>query len=154
MTGILSILFAVGLVVGIATHVSASPAPQLSGIQITRIYDNQGTVGYPTGGYPNTVEGNPTFKGGTLYVVTKFIGYPNWGTVFYRDSRPTGQAITRNVIRRTALSGRNGIIYGWEEVAAIPFIAFSGSYPSIYVSADSTNGNTITASVSGVHLQK
>ncbi len=154
MTGILSILFAVGLVAGIATQASASPAPQLSGIQITQIYDNQGNRGRVTEGYPGTVQGNPTFKGGTLYVVTKFTGYPNWGTVFYRDSRATGQAIQRTVVERTPIYGRNGVATGWKEVAAIPFTAFSGSYPTIYVSADSMSGRTYAASVSMVHLQK
>lgn len=148
-------VFVMGLcLVGINSKASAGPAPQLSDIKVVRVYDNQGTTSYVTNSYPYTLIGNETFKGGTLYVETQFTGYPNWGTVFYRDSRATGQAMRCTVVQRTPLYGKNRIAYGWKEIVAIPFNSFSGSYPILYVSADSANGRTFTTSVSGIHIQK
>ena len=148
-------VFVMGLcLAGINSKASAGPAPQLSDIKVLSIYDNQNTFGNVTSSYPYRVIGDKTFKGGTLYVETQFTGYPNWGTVFYRDSRATGQAMRCTVVQRTPLYGKNRIAYGWKEIVAIPFNSFSGSYPTLYVSADSANGRTFTTSVSGIHIQK
>lgn len=148
-------VFVMGLcLVGINSTALAGPAPQLSDIRVVQIYDGQNNVADVSTSYPYQVIGNKTFTGGTLYVRTKFTGYPNWGAVFYRDGRTTGQAIRCTVVKREPIYGRDRIAYGWYETVAIPFNAFSGSYPTICVTADSANGRTFSTSVSGVHIQK
>ncbi len=148
-------VFVIGLsMAGINSIAFAGTAPQLTSIRVVRVYDNQGTTSYVTNTCPYTLSGNKTFKGGTLYVETKFTGYPNWGTVFYRDGRETGQAMLCTVVQRTPLYGKNRIAYGWKEIVAIPFDSFSGSYSTLYVSADSANGKTFITCVSGIHIQK
>lgn len=142
----------VGLLIPITHAVYAGPAPALTKIKILEVWSDQSPTHriIPTS---HRMSDSYIFNGSKLFLKVQFYGYPNWGTLFYRDSTTTGQLYKCTEESRQLTNG------GWIQVVSIPFKSFSGSYPDICVMADTANYNkhgaqTQSDYVRNVHIQK
>ena len=140
-----------GLLVGSSNLSFAGPASQLSSMQILQVYSDGGQSSDVPANYPNAIPDGIVFTGHTLYVTTRFNGYPNWATLFYRDSSSTGSIYPYTEFSRQMIGNP---ARGWIQTVEIPFTAFSGSYVSICATADSNQGITRSAMVTNIHIQK
>jgi hypothetical protein len=130
----------------------AKPAPQLSSMQVEAVWDDENNYSTVSTSYPYSVNSNITFRGKNLYLLTKFVGYPNWATVFYRDNTSNGRAFKCTTIQRDMIGNP---ATGWYQTVAIPISEFSGSYQNICVTAFSANGGgSKYTRVSNIHVQK
>ena len=147
-------LFLMGIFIlsGTISTSFAGPAPKLTSMRVVEVWDDLGNTSSVDNNYPYSVNPNITFKGNTLYLKTKFTGYPNWATVFYREGSASAPALKCTTVSRDMIGNP---ATGWYQTVAIPFNQFSGSYPNIYVTAFSANGGGSKYTVvSNIHIQK
>ncbi len=152
LRGMVFVFVIVGIFLLGGFDAEAGPAPNLSAVQIVEVWSDGSPEKIAVSpNYPNRVEKDTPLQGTMLYIRTKFTGYPNWSTVFYRDGSSTGHPYAYT---ETEKKGIGNIVTGWYQTVKIPFKALS-DYPTICVTASSINGGgTYSALVTGIHIQR
>lgn len=147
-----SVIAMIGVLLCGGSGVKAAPAPNLSSVQVVEVWSDESRrpIAVDTN-YPNALKEDVTLQGSKLYLKTKFVGYPQWDLVFYRQGSGTGPLCPYTETNREAIGH---IVTGWYQTVEIPF-KYLSSAPVICVTATSINsGGTYSAFVSNIHLQK
>ena len=135
--------------------VSAGPAPALSRVESVALWAEETEAVPAEADYPNRLPEGTVFRGENLFIKTRFIGYPAWNLLTYRNGSETGRMLDYREVERTPLTDGTRTIIGYEQVVRIPFAELGTAEIDICIAAfDAGSGMPRYAYVRGIRTKK
>ena len=135
--------------------VSAGPAPALSRVEPVALWAEETSPIPAEQNYPNRLPEGTVFRGESLFIKTRFIGYPAWNLLTYRSGSETGRMLDYREVARTPLTDDLRVIVGYEQIVMIPFAELGTAEIDLCIAAaDAGSGAPRYAFVRGIQTEK
>jgi len=135
--------------------VSTGSAPALTRVEPIALWAEETEAVPAEADYPNRLPEGTVFRGENLFIKTRFIGYPAWNLLTYRNGSETGRMLDYREVARTPLTDDLRVIVGYEQIVMIPFAELDTAEIDLCIAAaDAGSGAPRYAFVRGIQTAK